>query len=384
MTITLVLSKKLFFNNEDQIIEQGKSSLKQLSKKYQCIILSNNSKRLKDQVSDFLNDDDNVYFLTRQHFRSIYNDNLEQLENESLYIIGCVQEDAEIAFNFKRMLFHPTWIKDCSQKIKDYGHPVSSIESLIRATEIMAIHKSNYFTMDKSEQFIVTSIFNGNTFGNYVSNDEKAIREIFHMVLKKDKKRGFTELYYHIISELLTNPIYKSVDYWGVFPSSKKDKKNQFMEFIKERTRLIYGKKIKENVFVRYSDMPAKKDSKNTRLFFKSSKDFETLEINPNLTKNPKNYIKGKTICILDDYVTNGYSAEAAKHILLNAGAKKVIFLSIGKYGNKYFDTNYQLTSDKKSMYTRDYTFEYLNEQQHGTEYSQNSSELLTIYKMLE
>lgn len=53
--------------------------------------------------------------------------------------------------------------------------------------------------------------------------------------------------------------------------------------------------------------------------------------------------IKGKVICIIDDYITNGYSAEAAKHLLLSAGAKKVIFLSIGKFGSKYFLTNYDL-----------------------------------------
>lgn len=382
MITNLILSKKIFFNDNDKINEHGKMYLKQLSEKYNCIILSNNSKKLNSQVSDFIND--NVFFYERRQFRTIYNSYFDDLEKTNIYVVGCVDEDATFAFNFKRMLFNPTWIEECSEKIIEYGHPVSSISSLIRAIEIMAIHKNNYFTLNPSDKFVVTSIFNGNTLGNYVSNDEKAIRDIFNKVLKKDNKRGFTELYYHIISEILTNPIYKTVDYWGVFPSSKKDKKNFFMEYIKKRARIINGKKIKENVFVRYSDMPTKKESPSTRLTFKSSKDFETLEINPNLTKNPQKYIKGKTICIMDDYITNGYSAEAAKHLLLNAGARKVIFLSIGKYGTKYFDTNYQLISDQKTIYSKDYVFEYMDEYQHKTEYSPNSSELLTIYKMLE
>ena len=382
MVTSLVLSKKIFFDNEDLITEQGKIKLKQLSEKYKCIILSNNSAKLKKEVLDFIND--NIFFLTRNEFRSIYKANVSKLEKISIYVIGCVDKDADIGFNFKRMIFHPTWIEDCSEKITKYGHPVSNIDNLIRAIEIMAIHKNNYYTMNSSDQFVVTSIFNANTLGNYVSNDEKEIRDIFNKVLKKNNKRGFTELYYHIISEILKNPVYKSVDLWGVFPSSKEGNENEFMEYIKDRIRLINGKRITNNVFVRYSDMPAKKDSQSNRLIFKSSKDFETLEINPNLTKNPKNNIKGKTICIVDDYITNGYSAEAAKHILLNAGAKKVIFLSIGKYGSRYFNTNYQLISDKKSIYTRDYKFRFFNEKEHKTGYSQNSSELLTIYKMIE
>lgn len=382
MNTILVLSKKLFFNEEDQLNEDGKINLNKLSEKYNCVILSNNAINLKSQVSDFINE--KVSFHARKDFRRIYNNNLEVMNKTNIYVIGCVDEDAKIAFNFKRMLFYPTWIKNCSEKTKVYGHPVSSIDYLIRAIEIMEIHKVNYYNVNQSDQFIVNSIFNGNTLGKYVSNEEKEIRDICNKVLKKNNKRGFTELYYHIMSEILKNPIYKDVDLWGVFPSSKKDKQNEFMEFIKNRSRLVNGKQISNNVFIRHSDMPTKKDNKNTRLIFKSSKDFETLEINPNLSKNPKNNIKNKTICILDDYITNGYSAEAAKHILLNAGAKKVIFLSIGKYGNKYFNTNYELISDERSIYSRNYKFNLLNEKEQNFGYSQNSSELLTIYKMLE
>lgn len=73
--------------------------------------------------------------------------------------------------------------------------------------------------------------------------------------------------------------------------------------------------------------MKSKHSSGLSRLQQKCNRDFETLKINDSLVDR----IKGKVICIIDDYITNGYSAEAAKHLLLSAGAKKVIFLSIGK-----------------------------------------------------
>ena len=40
------------------------------------------------------------------------------------------------------------------------------------------------------------------------------------------------------------------------------------------------------------------------------------------------------------------YSSEAAKHLLLEAGAKKVIFLAVGKYGYQYQSTQYNLVGN--------------------------------------
>src|SRR5699024_3484183 len=63
----------------------------------------------------------------------------------------------------------------------------------------------------------------------------------------------------------------------------------------------------------------------------------------------------GKTVCIIDDYITNGYSAEAAKHILVHSGAKKVIFLSIGKFGTEYNRTEYRLTMNESNNYISEF-----------------------------
>ena len=86
--------------------------------------------------------------------------------------------------------------------------------------------------------------------------------------------------------------------------------------------------------------MQSKHTTRSTeRINIKSNKDFETLIVNPELV----NKIEGEVVCIIDDYITNGYSAEAAKHLLLAAGAKEVIFLAFGKFGTKYYSTNYKI-----------------------------------------
>lgn len=131
----------------------------------------------------------------------------------------------------------------------------------------------------------------------------------------------------------------------GDFPSSKPDNTVTSVSFLKEALRVLIDGKPRRGpeILIRQMPMRSKHNSSSTlRLINKSDKDFDTLIVNPALVDK----IKGKVICIIDDYITNGYSAESAKHLLFAAGAKEVIFLSFGKFGRKYHSTNYQIKGD--------------------------------------
>ena len=99
------------------------------------------------------------------------------------------------------------------------------------------------------------------------------------------------------------------------------------------------------------------KHTSSNRLYNKCDNDFDTLILNPLLIDK----VRGKCVCIIDDYITNGYSAEAAKHILFQAGVEKVIFISMGKFGTKYYETNYQLSGDVSNT---NYNYTYLNQRE--------------------
>lgn len=43
-----------------------------------------------------------------------------------------------------------------------------------------------------------------------------------------------------------------------------------------------------------------------------------------------------KNIIVIDDFITEGYSTECARNLLLKAGASNIISLGIGKYGSRY------------------------------------------------
>ncbi|WP_223268701.1 phosphoribosyltransferase [Bacillus toyonensis] len=282
-------------------------------------------------------------------------------------LIGIVKEDAIFSFNCKIPLFNPEKLISggvvISDKVKKYGLPIIEFQNVVDCLKAFEIHKGNYFHMIFENNFSVISLNNANRY--YRPEEEVRVKQIFETNLKGDKsgrdQRILLLLLFHLINEVTTNPYFDKVDYWGTFPSSTPDNTATSVSFLKEAVRvLIDGKPRKgPEILIRQMPMKSKHNSSGTlRLTNKSDKDFDTLIVNPNLIDK----IKGKVICIIDDYITNGYSAEAAKHLLFAAGAKEVIFLSFGKFGRKYHWTNYEIKGDVSKIYS----YQFINEFPYG------------------
>lgn len=292
-------------------------------------------------------------------------------------MVGIVNEDALFSFHCKIPLFNPESLSNrvtVSEKVEKYGLPIYDFKEVIDCLKAYEIHKQNYFQMIFGDSFSVISLNNANT--NYRPEEEARVKKIFETNLKgiesKREQRILLLLLFHLINEVTTNSYYEKVDYWGTFPSSNPQNTFTSVSFLKEAVRVILngGPKKGPEILLRHQQMPAKHNSGAIRLKTKSNNDFETLIVNPAL----KNNIKGKVICIIDDYITNGYSAEATKHLLLAAGAKEVIFLSFGKFGKKYFSTDYLIEGDVYSKYTYEFIKENLYEGNFGKEIFYNSN----------
>lgn len=60
---------------------------------------------------------------------------------------------------------------------------------------------------------------------------------------------------------------------------------------------------------------------------------FNSVSVNPNqITK-----VNGNVVLVVDDFSTGSNAMETSRNLLMNCGAKKVIGLSVGKYGSTYF-----------------------------------------------
>lgn len=280
-------------------------------------------------------------------------------------LIGVVDLDAVFAFNCKIPLFNPEFIYKrsvVSDKVKNYGLPFWKFINIVNCLVAFEKYNKFYFGLYENPNYYVYSLINANTF--YRPEDEVRIKEIFQTNLKGSQgtrdQKILLLLLFMLMGEVTTNPVYEEINYWGTFPSSKRDNIDTSAAFIKESVRVILGggPKLGHEIFLRHKDMPSKHSSGKRRKDFRCDKDFDTLIINPKIT----HLIKNKAICIIDDYITNGYSAETAKHLLLQAGARKVIVLSIGKFGQNYYSTQYQLTGNlSQPNYQYNYVSENLN-----------------------
>lgn len=296
-------------------------------------------------------------------------------------VLGCVDQDALFAFHCKIPLFNPQIMVGnalvIETKVSSYGLPISNFQDIIDCYKAFDINKNNYFRFDENENFSVISINNANTFGANRDKEEIRIKRIFETNLKANKgnyeQKILLYLLFQLINKVLSDKMFDSVDFWGTFPSSKVSNIETSASFLKEAIRVIVGGKPRSSngkvpeIFIRHDNMQSKHTNQN-RLTNKCDRDFDTLILNPLL----KDKIQGKCICIIDDYITNGYSAEATKHILLQAGVQRVIFLSMGKFGTKYFKTNYTLIGDVSKP---NYDHSFLGENQleeYSTEVSYN------------
>lgn len=287
-------------------------------------------------------------------------------------VLGFVEEDAIFSFHCKIPLFNPQKMimngLNVHSKVNAYGLPISDFQNIIDCYKAFDINKDSYFKFDENERFSVVSINNANTMGMNRDKEEVRIKKIFETNLKAEsssrEQKILLFLLFQLINKVVSDEIFDSVEFWGTFPSSTSGKVDTSASFLKESVRVIVGGKpnrskgVPTEIFIRNSTM-SKKHYSQTRLDDKSSKDFDTLILNPSL----KGKIRGKVVCIIDDYITNGYSAEAAKHILFKAGASRVIFLSMGKFGTKYFKTDYQINGD---ITQPEYSYNYLGEYEFG------------------
>lgn len=377
----IFLSKLFFFTQENQLIENN-LKLADYLKKENIIVYIVAKYETNEVLCELLPDDyvDIIKFVDRGK-KTI--DAIKSISKEQSIccMIGVVNADAIFSFHCKIPLFNPESMSKrllSEDKIKKYGLPINSFKEVVACLKAYEIHQGNYFHI-AFNQFSVISLNNANTY--YRPEKEKEIKKIFETNLKGNNENRNRKilllLLFHFINEVSTNPYFKDVKYWGTFPSSNPNNSNTSISFLKESLRNIVGGGPKKGpeILIRKKEMQPKHNTEsNQRRNNKCDKDFDTLIVNPSVVKN----LKGKVVCIIDDYITSGYSAEAARHLLLKAGVKKLIFLSFGKFGMTYTHTSYEI----KGNVSVEYTYEFEKEHRFKDTYTDNNKNLRSFYDL--
>lgn len=380
-------SKLFFFNMDDELIEENlwiADLFYDANVPFRILAQKKTNVELIKQIPEDYKD--KIKFVNRDS--DTRNKVIDFKKKGGIFsVIGVVDQDAIFSFNCKIPLFNPEKLirngETLGDKVIKYGLPINSFQDVIDCLIAFEIHKDNYFRMDIDDKFSVISLNNANTY--YRPENEVRIKEIFETNLKGDgvvrEQRILLLLFFHLINEITQNTYFEQVNYWGTFPSANPENDDTSVSFLKEAVRVVVNGKPRNGpeLLIRTKEMTAKHRSGNSRLNDKCNKDLETLIVNPKL----RGKLNNQVVCIIDDYVTNGYSAEAAKHLLLAAGVKKVIFISIGKFGRKYFTTDYSIEGNVFSdNYQYVFNSEVLSESSEHYNFN-NNQEILDFGRIL-
>ena len=138
----------------------------------------------------------------------------------------------------------------------------------------------------------------------------------------------------HLLGSIYLDGLYETADWWTTYPGSDGGTNVAMNEFFDIAAKL-FRDKFKPGLLVRHS--PAV-DSGETRAAGGSVSFIN--QVNTVCLKDDTatiEQIRGKTLVLIDDFITEGYSSEWARNLLLKAGAANVITIAIGKYGSNFY-----------------------------------------------
>lgn len=273
-----------------------------------------------------------------------------KMEIGDFLILGAQDHDLYWAANSKILLLSAIYAGEyfLERKIfkNDYGIPIKDSDSLIQFFAVFQSITTPWYYNLNIDRTSIYALTNANTM--YASKDAVELNFKFKECLKDGNKTYripflmyFLLSTYHIFKDL------NKVDYWGIFPSSNGDL-NEDLQFFCTKARQTFGGKVAEPLLIRHTASTTRHSLKpNKRIEDGCDEQFETIIINPYFAKK----LKGKTVCIIDDFTTYGTSAETARALFQHAGVAKLIFIALGKYGSSYYRYEYILSGDLFSEY---------------------------------
>ncbi|WP_271398146.1 hypothetical protein [Salinicoccus roseus] len=333
----LLISRNAFFDNDNKIRSEIVDILSSIKgKDIQVVLVTRSIAKYKSLLNEQLDNSSQVKYI---HRRNISKSALKK--NNNIMLIGAVDTDIRIAANNKILMINPSWIPNVEDNILKYGFELDSVDQLLKCIEIFNIEPELYsdFHIDSSTRLIAVS--NANKFRKLFDNEENMI-EIYKSTLKYNNDFYKYALYLHYLTVITGLYVFEDVDYWMSVPSSTGKNNNNVYDVVKQ-TRYLMKNQRKEEMFIRHT--PAKKStymSPADRKRLGCSRHLETIHLN----EKYKGKLKGKKICVIDDYVTNGSSFESIRNLLVKEEVKEVIFLAIGSFAQPYIKEEVDIFGD--------------------------------------
>ena len=308
------------------------------------VIISINQERLDSVPNDFHKL--HVSGLQRKGVRFIQkiNQNLE-IEYKDIMVLGGKVDDMILAANSKLIFLNADYSKTNNPADKifemNYGVIIAKATRLkFFFDHFLKIKEPWYYRLEIDKQTTLYGLTNAMTKIE-TNPDVKLICEQLKYFLKvgvSDYKNPF--LIYALMS---VNQIFNEaseINYWGYYPSSNGSENLELKTFKEVLRRNFKSSTSTEDILLRIKpSIPRKSLNEDTRIKNGCDSEFDTIILNPYFEEK----IKGKNVCIIDDFTNHGSSCETVRHLLQLAGVNKIIFISLGKFRTDYKVFEYKL-----------------------------------------
>ncbi|PEZ18707.1 hypothetical protein CN337_20775 [Bacillus anthracis] len=373
----IVLARLTVFDEDFNMYEGIKELIENLNADgHSIIVISHNPEHMRIMKETFR---EMFEFEVICAYRKTIREKVNE-KNASRYIlVGSSDADLELTAAKKILLINPGWSIKQDEKPVKYALTLERPDQLFEAIRLIDNQDRWYFQLEADVNTSVLALTSANTYNRMQTEVE--ILEGFENLLKEGDRRYFNTLYFHLISGVMKSNELRNVGIWGTFPSSSGAINNE-LEELKERCRYLTGKQMSQPLFNRHTVVTKSRHTDHgVRLEQGCTKHFDSITLNPYYSKR----IRGKVICVIDDYITNGISFETARNLLFKAGARKVILIALGRYKRGvhgiYQYEEYNLNGD---ISRPGYQYDFINRKNLVGEYDDSArEEVQRIYDIL-
>ena len=338
MKKTIIFSTDAYTDLDDQSRLEFRNILQEAITNGHKIIFTARDARKQQLLRNITIDNKNIFFIDRDNVKSKIRTNSGK--QQYFIVVGNREQDLFMAAANKLFYIVPHWCKNYDSPVLQYGIKVQNLHGLKMLIDVIDNQNSWYYRLDLDEQTTILSLTSANTFGDH-SVEERKMIDGFKSYLKDSEKPMEIILLCHFLAAISNNPEFREIKDWAIMPSSG-IKLNEDMWKFKEKARELMNGRKKEPIFIRHTATFKSHDPKNAVFRLPCDRHFDTIMLNDKY----KGKLKDRTVCVFDDYLTNGTTFETARNLLKKEKVKKIFFVSLGRFGKRYIKQDYELEGD--------------------------------------